>query len=930
MVSSHIEVPVFYPTYDEFKDFSAFISSIEARHAHRIGLAKIVPPKEWIACKTGYKQKRIDEKVVENPIKQEVHGKDGVYSVFNIQQPSIKLSSFQKLSASNRYAAPKAISNDLEKLEKKYWQSLTSNAPIYGADVSGSLTDENQTIWNVRNLGTILDDLVSESGTKIQGVNTPYLYFGMWKASFAWHTEDMDLYSINYLHFGAPKQWYVIPPSHGRKFEQYASSRFASLARRCPAFLRHKMTIISPALLTKESIPYGKMTQYENEFMITFPYGYHAGFNYGFNCAESTNFALERWIEYGKHSTKCTCRDDMVKISMDQFVYKYQPECYEDWCRGVNLTPHPEDIQLSKINKPILSNSLIKKRLLTNQNSNKSDLESSPTTNEQIQYYHHEHIADERYACIFRNLAKFDKQKHLKTYQCTIPLIRAALYRAQFKMNKNQKKNSTKLLCLTAAVTTKLSFSYSSAYSPIYFNGLKQSGKYRENILNGLWNYQLLNHKSEQVYNRWLCNQSSSSSCSICYFFNINKNNRKDSLLFRSLLMSEAFYTNYENNSNELLQCSMCNISVHRDCYESICLAINADINDEYDQWLCQRCTLKIQTSSSNTIDDRCSACSLRGGLLLYPQSSSSSFIHATCSIYQAYQSVSQSNSCHYCWSFCPLSYRRVSTHNFASCNYYQCSNTFHVTCGLISGCTFQIHRDHLTIDARCHLHANKSLPSPSSSNANSRSSTIDGIDDRTQEYYESLTDEGQPMEVDNNNVDNIVEENKRVPSGTRVLINDTKEQKIGQIIRNEISYHYSVDFGDDTCSHDMLGEDILDCDPSTLLIGANIRLKWTDGTIYKCKYLGRKRVLLYHIKIHNEIRQMQRNEFSIDNQPPSPPPTPCETECEFDNNRPSPFTTTTTTTTTTTKRQNQQTKPQTKRKRRRLILSSSSSSDES
>ncbi|CAF1494017.1 unnamed protein product, partial [Adineta steineri] len=175
-----------------------------------------------------------------------------------------------------------------------------------------------------------------------------------------------------------------------------------------------------------------------------------------------------------------------------------------------------------------------------------------------------------------------------------------------------------------------------------------------------------------------------------------------------------------------------------------------------------------------------------------------------------------------------------------------------------------------------------------------------------------------------------IVEENKRVPSGTRVLINDTKEQKIGQIIRNEISYHYSVDFGDDTCSHDMLGEDILDCDPSTLLIGANIRLKWTDGTIYKCKYLGRKRVLLYHIKIHNEIRQMQRNEFSIDNQPPSPPPTPCETECEFDSNRPSPFTTTATTTITTTKRQNQQTKPQTKRKRRRLILSSSSSSDES
>ena len=78
---------------------------------------------------------------------------------------------------------------------------------MFNLDVSGSLYDEDQDIWNVNNLGTILDDLSTEYGAKIQGVNTAYLYYGMWKASFAWHTEDMDLYSINYLHFGAPKQW---------------------------------------------------------------------------------------------------------------------------------------------------------------------------------------------------------------------------------------------------------------------------------------------------------------------------------------------------------------------------------------------------------------------------------------------------------------------------------------------------------------------------------------------------------------------------------------------------------------------------------------------------------------------------------------------------------------------------------------------------
>jgi JmjC domain, hydroxylase len=44
--------------------------------------------------------------------------------------------------------------------------------------------------------------------------------------------------------------------------------------------------------------------QEEGEFMITFPYSYHAGYNLGFNIAESTNFASERWIEYGKRCSR--------------------------------------------------------------------------------------------------------------------------------------------------------------------------------------------------------------------------------------------------------------------------------------------------------------------------------------------------------------------------------------------------------------------------------------------------------------------------------------------------------------------------------------------------------------------------------------------------------------------------------------------------
>ncbi|XP_050799058.1 lysine-specific demethylase 4C isoform X1 [Gopherus flavomarginatus] len=97
------------------------------------------------------------------------------------------------------------------------------------------------------------------------------------------------------------------------------------------------MTLISPSILKKYGIPFDKITQEAGEFMITFPYGYHAGFNHGFNCAESTNFATIRWIDYGKVAKLCTCRKDMVTISMDIFVRKFQPDRYQLWKQGKDL-----------------------------------------------------------------------------------------------------------------------------------------------------------------------------------------------------------------------------------------------------------------------------------------------------------------------------------------------------------------------------------------------------------------------------------------------------------------------------------------------------------------------------------------------------------------------------------------------------------------
>ena len=40
-------IPVFKPTIEEFQDFYTFVKRIE-KHGQKAGLAKIIPPKEWI------------------------------------------------------------------------------------------------------------------------------------------------------------------------------------------------------------------------------------------------------------------------------------------------------------------------------------------------------------------------------------------------------------------------------------------------------------------------------------------------------------------------------------------------------------------------------------------------------------------------------------------------------------------------------------------------------------------------------------------------------------------------------------------------------------------------------------------------------------------------------------------------------------------
>jgi hypothetical protein len=144
----------------------------------------------------------------------------------------------------------------------------------------------------------------------------------------------------------------------------------------CPQFLRHKQFHLSPSILSKHSIPFDKVVHEAGEIMLTFPHAYHAGYNLGFNCAESVNFALENWIEIGKRAQRCECFGDSVWIDVPALLNprpvmdisatpakKKRMKAQESGIKRIRLTLKNQDTsqgkKLKQVSRPTFSMSII-------------------------------------------------------------------------------------------------------------------------------------------------------------------------------------------------------------------------------------------------------------------------------------------------------------------------------------------------------------------------------------------------------------------------------------------------------------------------------------------------------------------------------------------------------------------------------------------
>ncbi|ESQ36018.1 hypothetical protein EUTSA_v10006592mg [Eutrema salsugineum] len=243
----------------------------------------------------------------------------------------------------------------VEDVEGEYWRIVDKATEeievLYGADLetgvfgsgfprtsssheaSSSVEKYAKSGWNLNNFSRLPGSLLTYEGSDISGVLVPWLYIGMCFSSFCWHVEDHHLYSLNYMHWGAPKLWYGVGGKDAVKLEEAMRKHLPDLFEEQPDLLHKLVTQLSPSKLKTAGVPVRRCVQHAGEFVLTFPRAYHAGFNCGFNCAEAVNVAPVDWLPHGQIAIELYCQQGRkTSISHDKLLLGAAREVVKaDW-----------------------------------------------------------------------------------------------------------------------------------------------------------------------------------------------------------------------------------------------------------------------------------------------------------------------------------------------------------------------------------------------------------------------------------------------------------------------------------------------------------------------------------------------------------------------------------------------------------------------
>uniref|UniRef100_A0A2P2JMH8 Lysine-specific demethylase ELF6 n=2 Tax=Rhizophora mucronata TaxID=61149 RepID=A0A2P2JMH8_RHIMU len=215
--------------------------------------------------------------------------------------------------------SPTSVTKDILRSSKQY-SSLANN------DMEGSAGWKlSNSPWNLQVIARSPGSLTRFMPDDIPGVTSPMIYIGMLFSWFAWHVEDHELHSMNFLHTGSPKTWYAVPGDYAFAFEEViCTEAYGGSIDRLGALtlLGEKTTLLSPEVVVSSGIPCCRLVQNPGEFVVTFPRAYHVGFSHGFNCGEAANFGTPQWLQVAKEAAvRRAAMNYLPMLSHQQLLY---------------------------------------------------------------------------------------------------------------------------------------------------------------------------------------------------------------------------------------------------------------------------------------------------------------------------------------------------------------------------------------------------------------------------------------------------------------------------------------------------------------------------------------------------------------------------------------------------------------------------------
>ncbi|EXB88379.1 putative lysine-specific demethylase [Morus notabilis] len=149
------------------------------------------------------------------------------------------------------------VDNPTEEIEVLCCDNL--EAGVFGSGfpmVSNLLTssDDPEIVnsgWNLNNVSLLRGSLLSLENSETSYILAPRVRMGMCFSSLCWRVEEHLLYSLCYLHLGAPKIWYGIPGGYSLKFQTALKNLSDELCEEQPD-LHHRQ--VSPGIRHMHSL----------------------------------------------------------------------------------------------------------------------------------------------------------------------------------------------------------------------------------------------------------------------------------------------------------------------------------------------------------------------------------------------------------------------------------------------------------------------------------------------------------------------------------------------------------------------------------------------------------------------------------------------------------------------------------------------------